>query len=316
MRTIANKIEEGLANVYSDGEIKALTRIIATELLGVAQMAFYLKDDIVLTAEQEALLDNAIERLKKQEPIQYILGYSDFCDLRFKVTPATLIPRPETSELVEWIASEATGTERILDIGTGSGCIAVSLAHKMPQSKVTAWDISPDALAVAAENSKANGCAVTFEQVDILAYEPTGEQFDIIVSNPPYIKENEKNAMHANVLDWEPHTALFVPDSNPLLFYRTIAEKGLDLLKPGGRLYFEINRAHGKETMEMLAALGYTNIELRKDFADNDRMIKAVKPKGKGESSCKRMGGNLFTHAMSEAEVQAHEVRLKVKTER
>ena len=280
MRTIANKIEEGLANVYSDGEIKALTRIIATELLGVAQMAFYLKDDIVLTAEQEALLDNAIERLKKQEPIQYILGYSDFCGLRFKVTPATLIPRPETSELVEWIASEATGTERILDIGTGSGCIAVSLAHKMPQSEVTAWDISTDALAIATENSKSNGQAVTFEQVDILAYEPTGEQFDIIVSNPPYIKENEKEAMYANVLDWEPHTALFVPDSDPLLFYRAIAKKGLTLLKPGGRLFFEINRAHGKETMEMLAALGYTNIELRKDFAENERMIRAVKPKG------------------------------------
>ena len=277
MRTIAKKIEEGLANVYSDGEIKALTRIIATELLGVSQMAFYLKDDITLTTEQQALLDNAIERLKKQEPIQYILGYSDFCGLRFKVTPATLIPRPETSELVEWIASEATGKESILDIGTGSGCIAVSLASKMPQSTVTAWDISHEALAVAAENSKANGQAVTFEQVDILAYEPTGEQFDIIVSNPPYIKENEKEAMYANVLDWEPHTALFVPDNDPLLFYRAIAEKGLTLLKPGGRLYFEINRAHGKETMEMLAALGYTNIELRKDFAENDRMIRAVK---------------------------------------
>ena len=277
MKTIAHKIHEGLVNVYSDGEIKALTRIIATELLGVSQMAFYLKDDITLTAEQEALLGNAIERLQKREPIQHILGYSDFCGLRFKVTPATLIPRPETSELVEWIASEATGNEIILDIGTGSGCIAVSLAHKVPQSKVTAWDISNDALAVAAENSKANGQAVTFEQVDILAYEPTGEQFDIIVSNPPYIKENEKEAMHANVLDWEPHTALFVPDNDPLLFYRAIAEKGLFMLTPGGKLYFEINRAHGKETMEMLAALGYTNIELRKDFADNDRMIRAVK---------------------------------------
>ena len=277
MKRIITRINEGLSGSYSAGEISALTRIIATELLGVSQMAFYIKDDITLTAEQETLLDNAIERLKKQEPIQYILGYSDFCGLRFKVTPATLIPRPETSELVEWIASEAAGRESILDIGTGSGCIAVSLAHKMPQSKVTAWDISNDALAVAAENSKANGCVVTFEQVDILAYEPTGEQFDIIVSNPPYIKENEKEAMHANVLDWEPHTALFVPDSDPLLFYRTIAEKGLMLLKPGGRLYFEINRAHGKETMDMLAALGYTHIELRKDFAENDRMIRAVK---------------------------------------
>ena len=278
MKAITRLINENLSGSYTVGEISAFTRIIATELLGVSQMAFYLKDDIPLTAEQETLLQNAVERLQKQEPIQYILGYSDFCGLRFKVTPATLIPRPETSELVEWIASEAAGRESILDIGTGSGCIAVSLAHKMPQSKVTAWDISNDALAVAAENSKANGQAVTFEQVDILAYQPTGKQFDIIVSNPPYIKENEKAVMHSNVLDWEPHTALFVPDSDPLLFYRAIAEKGLALLKPGGSLYFEINRAHGKDTVDMLAALGYTSIELRKDFAENDRMIRTVKP--------------------------------------
>lgn len=277
MKAITRQINENLSCSYTAGEISALTRIIATELLGVSQMAFYLKDDITLTAEQQILFDNAIERLKKQEPIQYILGYSDFCGLRFKVTPATLIPRPETSELVEWIASETASNGSILDIGTGSGCIAVSLAHKMPQSKVTAWDISPDALAVATENSKANGCAVAFEEVDILAYEPTGKQFDIIVSNPPYIKENEKAEMHSNVLDWEPHTALFVPDNDPLLFYRTIAEKGLALLKPGGKLYFEINRAHGKETIEMLESLGYTDIELRKDFAENDRMIRAIK---------------------------------------
>lgn len=277
MKAITRQINENLSCSYTAGEISALTRIIATELLGIPQMTFFLKDEVNLTAEQDALLDNAIERLKKQEPIQYILGYCDFCGLRFKVTPATLIPRPETSELVEWIASEAIGKESILDIGTGSGCIAVSLAHKVPQSKITAWDISNDALAVAAENSKANGQAVTFEQVDMLAYESSGEQFDIIVSNPPYIKENEKEAMHSNVLDWEPHTALFVPDSDPLLFYRTIAKKGLALLKPGGRLYFEINRAHGKETIEMLESLGYTDIELRKDFAENDRMIRAVK---------------------------------------
>ena len=277
MKRITSIIREELSQCYSTGEISALTRIIATELLGLSQMTYFLKDEVPLTAEQQTLLNNAIERLKREEPIQYILGYCDFCGLRFKVTPATLIPRPETSELVEWVASEATGNERILDIGTGSGCIAVSLAHKMPQSKVTAWDISPGALAVAAKNSKTNNCAVAFEQVDILAYEPTGEQFDIIVSNPPYIKENEKSAMHSNVLNWEPHIALFVPNNDPLLFYRTIAKKGLALLKPGGTLYFEINRAHGKETIEMLAALGYTSIELRKDFADNDRMIRAIK---------------------------------------
>ncbi len=277
MITIANRIKEALSDCYSTGEITALTRIIATELLAVSQMAFYTKDNVSLTAEQETLLDDAIARLQKHEPIQYILGYSDFCGLRFNVTPATLIPRPETSELVEWIASEANGNESILDIGTGSGCIAISIANKLPQSKVSAWDISHDALAVAKENSKANGCNVAFETVDILGDQPAGEQFDIIVSNPPYIKENEKSAMHSNVLDWEPHTALFVPDNDPLLFYRTIAQKATTMLRPGGKLYFEINRAHGKETVEMLAALGYANIELRKDFADNDRMIRAVK---------------------------------------
>ena len=277
MKTIANIIREELSNHYPTGEVTALTRIIATELLGVSQMAFYLKDNITLTAEQKTLLDNAIERLKEHEPIQYIQGYSDFCGLRFKVTPATLIPRPETSELVEWISSEAIGNESILDIGTGSGCIAISLANKLSQSKVTAWDISPEALAVATENSRNNGTEVNFGQVDILSYEPKSAQFDIIVSNPPYIKENEKSAMRSNVLDWEPHTALFVSDNDPLLFYRTIAKKGLTLLKPGGTLYFEINRAHGTETMKKLADYGYTNIELRKDFADNDRMIKAVK---------------------------------------
>ncbi len=279
MKSIANKIQKGLATAYADGEIKALTRIVAIELLGVSQMAFYMKDDITLTAEQATLLDSAIERLQQHEPIQYILGYSDFCGLRFKVTPATLIPRPETSELVEWIANESNGTESILDIGTGSGCIAISLASKLPKSSVSAWDISAEALAVATENSKANSCTVTFKQVDILAYEPNDEQFDIIVSNPPYIKEVEKELMEANVLDWEPHTALFVPDNDPLLFYRAIAEKATKMLRPGGKLYFEINRAYGKETVDMLSALGYTDIELRKDFADNDRMIRAVKCK-------------------------------------
>ena len=278
MKRIAQIIYDELSGYYTQSEVSALTRIIATEMLGVAQMTYFLKDDVTLKAEQEAMLFNAIERLKKQEPIQYIQGYSDFCGLRFKVTPATLIPRPETSELVEWIASEHSGKiVNILDIGTGSGCIAISLAHKLPKSNVTAWDISTAALAVAAENSHNNGTEVTFERVDILSYEPKSAQFDIIVSNPPYIKENEKSAMHNNVLDWEPHTALFVPDSDPLLFYRTIAEKGLQMLAPNGTLYFEINRAHGTETMKMLADYGYTDIELRKDFADNDRMIKATR---------------------------------------
>ena len=278
MITIANRIKEGLTDSYPVGEITALTRIIATEILGIPLMTFFLKDNVELTHEQEATLEDAINRLQKYEPIQYILGYSHFCGLKFKVTPATLIPRPETSELVEWIAADNKGkTVKILDIGTGSGCIAVSLAHMLPMSNVTAWDISPEALAVAAENSRSNGTEVTFGQVDILAHEPQDEQFDIIVSNPPYIKEMEKENMEHNVLDWEPHTALFVPDSDPLLFYRTIANNGLTLLKPGGTLYFEINRAHGAETAEMLANFGYKEIELHKDISDNDRMIKATR---------------------------------------
>lgn len=278
MKEIINRINDRLSGSYPEGETKALTRILAMELLGISQTSFYLKENISLTAEQTKLLDDAINRLEKYEPVQYILGYSDFCGLRFKVTPATLIPRPETSELVEWITTEATGKEQILDIGTGSGCIAVSLAHRLPDANVSAWDISPKALAVATENSKTNNIAVAFKVVDILAYRPNEEQFDIIVSNPPYIKEVEKEQMEANVLKWEPHTALFVPDNDPLLFYRSIAEKATTMLRPGGKLYFEINRAFGNETCTMLSELGYTGIELRKDFADNDRMIKAVRP--------------------------------------
>lgn len=278
MKSIARKINEKLSCHYPTGEIAVLKRILATELLGIPQMTFFLKDDVALTPEQELLLDNAIERLTKHEPIQYILGYSDFCNLKFKVTPATLIPRPETSELVEWIVQESNGNERILDIGTGSGCIAVSLARKMTGATVEAWDISQEAIGVAYENSKSNGVQVKFNVVDILNHKPCGEKFNIIVSNPPYIRELEKNNMEANVLDWEPHTALFVPDNNPLLFYRAIAEKGLTMLSKGGKLYFEINREYGNDTIEMLASLGYTGIELRKDFADNDRMTRAVKP--------------------------------------
>ncbi len=278
MKYIAKIIREGLSSHYPQSEVTALARIIATELLGFSQTTFFLKDDVALTAEQETLLANAVERLKKHEPIQYILGYSDFCGLRFAVTPAVLIPRPETSELVEWIAAENPTAKSILDIGTGSGCIAVSLAAKLPTAQVTAWDISAQALAIAQKNSDTNGCKVHFKERDILTYEPQeSEKFDVIVSNPPYIKEVEKKEMNDNVLLWEPHLALFVPDNDPLLFYRTIAQKAQKMLAPGGRLYFEINRAHGADTVAMLQAMNYHNIALRKDFADNDRMIVAQK---------------------------------------
>ena len=279
MKRIIPIIKDRLGCCYPIEETTALTRIISTEILDIPQSTFFLKEDVILTPRQETLLYSTIERLKKHEPIQYIIGYCDFCGHTFKVTPDTLIPRPETSELVEWIAEEQKGSKvNILDIGTGSGCIAISLSCKLPGCNIAAWDISSGALAVAEENNRSNGSEVTFSQVDILAYQPQCEMFDIIVSNPPYIKENERKSMEANVLDWEPHTALFVPDNDPLLFYRAIAEKALVMLTPGGALYFEINRAHGAETVEMLQSLGYRKTELRKDLAGNDRMIKAIRP--------------------------------------
>lgn len=279
MKRIIQTIKDELGWCYPTGETAALTRIISTEILDIPQSTFFLKDDVTLTPRQETLFYCTIERLKKHEPIQYIIGYCDFCGLTFKVTPDTLIPRPETSELVEWITEEQKGDKvNILDIGTGSGCIAISLSCKLPGCNIAAWDISSGALAVAEENNRSNGTEVTFSQVDILVYQPQGEMFDIIVSNPPYIKEKEKKSMEANVLDWEPHTALFVPDNDPLLFYRAIAEKALAMLTSGGALYFEINRAHGAETVEMLKSLGYIETELRKDLAGNDRMIKAIRP--------------------------------------
>lgn len=277
MQKIITKIRENLCRYYSNGEVTALARIIATELLGIKESIYFLKDPVTLSAEQENILDNTLKRLQRHEPIQHILGYEKFCGLHFYVNGSVLIPRPETQELVEWVTKEALHATDILDIGTGSGCIAVTLAHKLPHANISAWDISPEALSIAKKNSLANNCNVHFAQRDILTYIPDKEdKFNIIVSNPPYIKEIEKESMEANVLNWEPQLALFVPDNNPLLFYRAIAQKALTMLHNGGKLFFEINRAYGKETVELLERLGYTDIELRKDFADNDRMIKAI----------------------------------------
>ncbi len=276
MKQIILHIRERLLPHYTTGEITALTRIIATELLQIKERDYFLKEPVILTAEQQQKLDAAIASLQIHQPIQQILGYEEFCGLRFKVNNSVLIPRPETQALVEWITNETTGKKKILDIGTGSGCIAISLSKHLPQCKIDAWDISVEALATACENNKANNTIVTLRHCDILTYEPDEEQFDIIVSNPPYIKETEKKTMDSNVLDWEPHTALFVPDNDPLLFYRNIAEKSRYMLTDNGRLYFEINRLYGREICRMLEALGYTDIELRKDFAENDRMIRAI----------------------------------------
>ena len=207
--------------------------------------------------------------------LQYILGYWDFCNETYRVTEDTLIPRQDTEKLVELAIKLMPAGARFIDLCTGSGCIAWSMALELHGSDVTAVDISEGALEVASRNCERNEVKVLLRQKDVLKAAPEGDLYDVIVSNPPYITNKEKTDMEANVLDWEPSLALFVPDEDPLLFYRKIAQLGCDMLKEGGSLYFEINRAYGEETILMLKELGYAQIELKKDSWGNDRMIKA-----------------------------------------
>ena len=223
-------------------------------------------------------------RLEKGEPVQYIIGVADFYGRQFQVAPGVLIPRPETSELCRWIIScrqEAGG--RILDIGTGSGCIAITLALDIPDAIVTAWDISDDALRIASENARRLGASVTFEHCNALNISltshlsPLTSHYDLIVSNPPYICEKEKSAMECNVLDHEPHLALFVPDDDPLLFYRTIAQYAAEALTAQGSLFFEINPLYADDLAQMLRMMSYHGILIHQDQFGKPRFLKATK---------------------------------------
>ena len=205
-----------------------------------------------------------------------MVGSTPFCGLTFKVDSRVLIPRPETAELVEWVALDAGSSGSLLDVGTGSGCIAISLAHRLPEWKVQGWDISDDAIEVARENSRLNGTDVEFRKADILNAPDVDQRFDVIVSNPPYVLESEKDQMEDTVLEYEPHLALFVSDHDPLLFYRAIAEFGHKVLNPGGRLCFEINPLKVDDLKEMFTNAGYHGIEVRRDIFGKQRMIKAI----------------------------------------
>ena len=208
--------------------------------------------------------------------ILIILEETEFFGLPFFGNKNVLIPRPETEELVELILSENSGRSiQILDIGTGSGAIAIALAKHMKDAKITAWDISFKALDVAVSNSKANSTDISFKRVDVLGNYPTDQKFDIIVSNPPYVLESEKEDMNKNVLDYEPHSALFVPDNSPLLFYERITDIAKQLLNPNGKLYFEINQAKGPETKSMIEEKGLKNVSIIKDISENNRIIRA-----------------------------------------
>ena len=219
-----------------------------------------------------------MKRKAAGEPLQHLLGTTEFFRREFLTDARALIPRPETEELVEVMLKEISSTSRVLDIGTGSGCIAATLAKELPGAQVTAWDVSEEALAIAAANSLALQVPVCFEQRDVLTYTPgVTERYDVIVSNPPYVTEAEKQDMERNVLDWEPSLALFVPDADPLRFYRRISVLGLEMLEPDGRLYFEINRTFGEDIVLMMRELGYHFVRLQKDISHNDRFVIAQK---------------------------------------
>lgn len=267
-----------IAASYAETEASALARWILEEEFGFSTLELYAGKDTDFPMEKRNRLNDILVRLARFEPIQYIIGKTEFCGLTLKVSSDVLIPRPETAELVDWIVSDCPQSGlRVLDIGTGSGCIAITLAERMVEAEVSAWDISERALAVARENALHNNVRIAFSCMDVFN-EPTDiSVFDIIVSNPPYITESERAEMERNVLDYEPETALFVPDTDPLRFYRRIAHIGNQMLKPGGKLFFEINRAYGSETAAMLKYGGYSQVEVRSDSYGNARMIKAIK---------------------------------------
>ena len=274
-----------LTPLYEAGEAKAVVRWLLDVRFGLS-MADILFDKVSeLPQAAQAELEAMMARLADGEPVQYVVGQADFCGRQFRVTPGVLIPRPETAELCQWVLEgrgergEARGYT-LLDIGTGSGCIAITLAAEMPQAEVTGWDISEVALGIARENAERLGVDVSFEQRDILDSSRStlhASLYDIIVSNPPYIEPREREGMERNVLDYEPHIALFAPEGNPILFYQRIADLAVRALKPGGSLYFELNPLTASSVGNYLTQIGFSRIEIRQDAFGRNRMLKATK---------------------------------------
>lgn len=273
--TIAN-IRQTLLPLYGKEEAVALTRIICCEMLGQRPTDFFLGKDIALSLNQKTFLQSILERLLNYEPIQYIQQQAPFYGRRFYVSPGVLIPRPETEELVQYLVEQLPSDAYVLDIGTGSGCIAISLSLELPKARISACDISEKALNIAIFNNEKLQGNVSFFQTDILSYQPTPTEegiYDAIISNPPYITDKEADKMALNVLRYEPHIALFVPNEDPLLFYRKIGELGRTMLKPGGMLAFETNHVYGYNVKELLEKQNYQNIQVLKDLSHNDRFV-------------------------------------------
>ena len=273
-------IQDTLKDYYPLSEIKAFTRLIMERVCDIQPHQFLLCKDKELSEKEKSQIHNIVERLTKYEPIQYIFGKTDFYGFEFEVNPSVLIPRPETEELVELIVRDYPKRKEleILDVGTGSGCIAITLKKLLNKSQVYALDVSEEALKTAKRNAIRNRAPITFFQKDILTPSETAdsieEEFDIIVSNPPYIMEKEKADMEANVLDYEPSLALFVPDDNPLLYYHRITLFAEQKLKKKGYLYFEINSQMGEQVVSMLRMMEFKSIELIQDLSGKDRFVK------------------------------------------
>ena len=280
-KTLFNYLISEITSVYEENEAKSIVYLLLEHYLNLS------KTDILLDnfVNQPFDFQDIIIRLKAQEPVQYIIGETEFYGRKFKVTPDTLIPRPETEELVQLVVSSwqsavgsvAQSPISVLDLGTGSGCIAISLACELPNAQVYAYDISEKVLKIAKENANRNNVNVIFEQLDILNFPPSSfPPFSIIVSNPPYVMNAEKSEMEQNVLDYEPHLALFVEDSNPLIFYKSIAEFAFKNLIINGLCIVEINQAFGLETAELFWNQGFRYVEVVKDMFGKDRMVKAT----------------------------------------
>ena len=290
LNDLRTKFNSDLNSIYPEEEINSLFQLLVRHRLGLSSADIALQHDLKVRSDDLYFFLAAISELKQEKPVQYILGSTEFYGLPFKVSKDVLIPRPETEELVDWVltdivVSKDESKERIelniLDIGTGSGCIAIALAKSLPNSRVYALDLSDKALEIAKHNAILNNVSVLFLQQDILNLERITDSkmdslhFDIIVSNPPYVRELEKQKINKNVIDYEPHLALFVKDDNPLQFYDKIAEIAKKQLSKKGILFLEVNQYLGENTKELLKKKGFSNIELRKDLYSNDRMIKA-----------------------------------------
>lgn len=275
MQQAIKQIRNELSTLYPEIELQSVCRLLISKITGFSFTEILVNKNTKFCEHQQEILNNYLHKLKKGMPIQYVTGETEFCGLNLMVNESVLIPRPETEELVELVLQEVDKESFILDVGTGSGCIAVALQYFLPKAKVFACDIAVDSLSVAEHNARKHGLNICFFQTDILQETKSDKQYHVIVSNPPYIPLREKKEIMPRVKNFEPERALFVPDYDPLLFYRKIAQFAVNYLFPGGTLFFEIHRDFGKSCAEMLSDLSFRNIRIRKDIVGNDRMISA-----------------------------------------